>query len=342
MSPEIIGIIGTLGGTIIGFFLSELSKWRGEKRAKEEQSRSIRALLRLEIDQNYSMLRNFKGWITFGGFYKYIDKKDTESAFQISSEATDRFIELPFPNWHHKAWEAAQTQIAALTAALTEEEILKVHEFHTQLDKIKAIRETLAASSAEYREIQRTKTASGDKDDSQSRKRREDFTLKMVRNRVDQIIEFGRIVDELFKNGNPLATGRSMFCPICEAEYKPGITICSDDKAELVKELTPENTLRDNSEAKFLPLRNFGSPVEAEMVSDILAQNKVRAVVQSGGMDSLSPMLSSVAPGAVILVDERDYNRAQEIYSAFFGNDSTPLTGGALNESEIADDSNNQ
>jgi hypothetical protein len=31
-------------------------------------------------------------------------------------------------------------------------------------------------------------------------------------------------------------------------------------------------------------------------------------------------------------VDERDLDRAQELYSAFFGSDTTPLTGTTLEE----------
>ena len=118
-----------------------------------------------------------------------------------------------------------------------------------------------------------------------------------------------------------------MFCPVCEAEYEPGITRCADDGAELVERLTPENTLRDNSEARFVPLHNVGSPAEAEMVADILTQNGVRAAVQSGGADAFSPLLSSASPGAIVLVDERDFDRAQELYESFFGGDITPLTG---------------
>ncbi|HKC63543.1 MAG TPA: DUF2007 domain-containing protein [Pyrinomonadaceae bacterium] len=128
-----------------------------------------------------------------------------------------------------------------------------------------------------------------------------------------------------------------MFCPVCESEYEAGLTQCPDDNAELVERLTPENTLRDHSDARFVPLHNVGSPAEAEMVNDILQQNGIRSAVQSGGMDAFSPLLSTVSPGAMILVDERDLDRAQEIYNAFFGSDTTPLTGTTLDEDvEIA------
>lgn len=123
-----------------------------------------------------------------------------------------------------------------------------------------------------------------------------------------------------------------MFCPVCESEYEAGVTQCPDDGTALVERLTPENTVHDHSDARFVTLHNLGSPAEAEMVNDILRQNGVRSAVQSGGMDAFSPLLSSTSPGAMVLVDERDLDRAQEIYNAFFGSDTTPLTGTTIDE----------
>lgn len=128
-----------------------------------------------------------------------------------------------------------------------------------------------------------------------------------------------------------------MFCPVCESEYEEGVTRCAEHDAELVERLSPD-TSHDASEARFVPLHNVGSPAEAEMVNDLLRQNGVRTAVQSGGSDMFSPLLSTSAPGAAVLVDERDYDRAVEIYKSFFGSDTTPLTGTTIAEDEGRDD----
>jgi Putative prokaryotic signal transducing protein len=123
-----------------------------------------------------------------------------------------------------------------------------------------------------------------------------------------------------------------MFCPTCEAEYEPGITRCTDDGAELVDRLSVAAGAHDGSESRFVTLHTLSSPAEAEMVNDILQQNGVRSVVQSGASDQFSPLFSVMAPGAQVLVDERDLDRARELYSSFFGEDTSPLTGPASAE----------
>ncbi|HEU4510992.1 MAG TPA: DUF2007 domain-containing protein [Pyrinomonadaceae bacterium] len=125
-----------------------------------------------------------------------------------------------------------------------------------------------------------------------------------------------------------------MFCPVCESEYEAGITQCPDDNSPLVDRLTPENTGRDTSEARFIELHKLGSPAEAEMVQDIFSKNGIRSVIKSGGADALSPLLSATSEGAVVFVDERDADRARELYNAFFGSDTTPLTGGPGEDEE--------
>jgi len=124
-----------------------------------------------------------------------------------------------------------------------------------------------------------------------------------------------------------------MYCPVCESEYNPGVTRCPDDDAELVERLAPE-TSSDDSEARFVTLHTLSSPPEGEMVADLLRQNNIRAVVQSGADDAFSPMFAAVSPCVAVLVDERDLDRARELYAAFFGEDTSPLTGPASDDDE--------
>jgi len=125
-----------------------------------------------------------------------------------------------------------------------------------------------------------------------------------------------------------------MFCPVCESEYQSGITKCPDDGAALVDALSTEDGASDDSEARFVTLHTLSSPAEAEMVNDILRQNNVRSVVQAGANDAFAPVFSAVSPGAAVLVDERDLDRAKELYASFFGDDTSPLTGPASEEDE--------
>jgi len=129
-----------------------------------------------------------------------------------------------------------------------------------------------------------------------------------------------------------------MFCPVCEAEYEAGITQCPDDDTALVEHLTSENAVHDSSEARFVPLFSLGSPAEAEMVNGIFQNNGIRSAVQSGGNDAFAPLFAATSDGAVIVVDERDVDKAQEVYSSFFGADTTPLTGGEVDEQEYEEE----
>jgi hypothetical protein len=69
------------------------------------------------------------------------------------------------------------------------------------------------------------------------------------------------------------------------------------------------------------------------MVNDLLRQNGIRSAVQ-GSSDAFSALQAVMAPGNIVLVDERDFDKANELYTSFFGDDSTPLTGGGVDEDE--------
>ncbi|HWP44065.1 MAG TPA: DUF2007 domain-containing protein [Blastocatellia bacterium] len=109
------------------------------------------------------------------------------------------------------------------------------------------------------------------------------------------------------------------FCPNCEAEYREGITVCPDCNIELVEELTPETRIHDTSGGEPVPLQSFKTGAEAEMVSQLLEQNGIRSFVQGG---DFAVIPGSFSQEVVVMVDERDLDRAIEIYNAYFDTDT--------------------
>jgi hypothetical protein len=109
------------------------------------------------------------------------------------------------------------------------------------------------------------------------------------------------------------------FCPNCEAEYKEGITVCPDCNIELVPELTAENKVHDASEGEPVPLRSFSNSAEAEMVREMLNNNGIRSFVEGG---DFAVIPSSFSQEVVLMVDERDFDRAVEIYEAYFDSET--------------------
>ena len=110
-----------------------------------------------------------------------------------------------------------------------------------------------------------------------------------------------------------------MFCPVCEAEYKEGITSCADcGGVVLVAELTPETRFHDIEKGTSVPLQSFKTSAEAEMLNELLINNGIRSFVE-GGEFAVIP--GSFSQEVIVMVDERDLPRAAEIYKAYFDTD---------------------
>jgi len=113
------------------------------------------------------------------------------------------------------------------------------------------------------------------------------------------------------------------FCPECEAEYEQGVGTCTDCGVALVDEL-PAEEIPDSADGEPVPLRNFSNTAEANMVKDLLEENGIRAFV-SGGDFTVVP--SEFLGEIVLMVDERDLDRAKSLYDAYFTEEAPPVAG---------------
>ena len=87
-------------------------------------------------------------------------------------------------------------------------------------------------------------------------------------------------------------------------------------------------------EINFVTLAHFAKSIEAEMARELLANNGVDAVLQGAYFGGLEPLLT---PGGFseiqLLVPEDEFERARQLYEAFFESDRQ-----ALNEDEEIED----
>jgi hypothetical protein len=113
------------------------------------------------------------------------------------------------------------------------------------------------------------------------------------------------------------------FCPECRAEYEAGVQTCTDCLVPLADALPPEEPAEppDNEEGELVPMRNFANAAEANLVADLLVENGIRALVP-GGEFTIAP--SGFSDEIVLLVDERDLDRAISLYDAYFGENAAP------------------
>lgn len=87
-------------------------------------------------------------------------------------------------------------------------------------------------------------------------------------------------------------------------------------------------------EINFVTLAHFAKSIEAEMARELLANNGIDAVLQGAFFGGLQPLLT---PGGFseiqLLVPEDEFERARQLYEAFFESDRQ-----ALNEDEEIED----
>jgi hypothetical protein len=79
-------------------------------------------------------------------------------------------------------------------------------------------------------------------------------------------------------------------------------------------------------EINFVTLAHFAKSAEAEMARELLGNNGVDAILQGANFGALEPLLM---PGGFseikLLVPEHEFERAQQLYEAFFESEQQAL-----------------
>ena len=146
MIEALIATVGTIIGTILGFFLSEWSTKRREDRNEKKQAQSVRTLVSLEIDRNLNLLRDYWPQVE-----QAADPNDGAEGRKV--KFARRFVELAFPEWKR---EILDSQLSLLATALHEQEVVQVFQFYDRISKVEALRNGLVLAAQEDKEDQRS------------------------------------------------------------------------------------------------------------------------------------------------------------------------------------------
>lgn len=133
-------------GLFIGFILTETGNWIHEKSKEKKQSKSVRTIISLEIEQNLSLLKDF--WSKLKPIVQEKQKNNIDNELEeaerkklIASEFSNKFIEMPKLNWNHKF---VDSQLSFMSLAFNKDEINKIMNFHSKLDAIAEIQKKLS------------------------------------------------------------------------------------------------------------------------------------------------------------------------------------------------------
>ncbi len=122
-SELLLGFIGTL----FGFALSELATYLRTMQQDRKQARNVRAILRLEMQQNLHLLNSMMAEF----------KPEDEANESVRRHRALRLLELPAPRFSDAA---LSSQMALLAAALGEDEIGGVFNHYEQFAHLKTLR----------------------------------------------------------------------------------------------------------------------------------------------------------------------------------------------------------
>ncbi len=128
-------LIGAVVGAVLASGLPIGWSVLQERRVSKRQRASVRALLRVEVEENLALLRPY--WSTLNEGLE----GDT-TGVNVSGMVAHRMVRQPLPPWSRLMWEA---QAASLPAALMPQEIRAMQRHYANLATLATYRERLVA-----------------------------------------------------------------------------------------------------------------------------------------------------------------------------------------------------
>lgn len=103
-----------------------------------------------------------------------------------------------------------------------------------------------------------------------------------------------------------------MYCPLCQAEYRPEIKHCADCNVTLVETLPPELPLE---EIKWVPVGTLQGKTYAEMIGEILDKEQIAHFIKSDVLTATFNIsgLGSTGGRVKLFVPENKLDAAREI-----------------------------
>lgn len=131
----LVGVIGAVVGAVVTAGLAAAWAIYQERAHGKRQRAGVRALLRIEVEENLAALRPYWEAITE-------DLGNTTTAAKARGTYARGMVQRPLPPWSRLMWEA---QAASLSAALTPQEISAMQRHYTNLAALGTYRERLVA-----------------------------------------------------------------------------------------------------------------------------------------------------------------------------------------------------
>lgn len=136
-----------------GITSGERATQKRQERAEREQAHAARILLSLEIEHNLQLLRAFWGRIN------KTPQGPNDDPTSVAVRMANQLVDLPLPNWSHKAWES---QLTTLPLALNRDAVIKqAYAHHAGLDAIASIKDKLTSLRQEQSEEWRAQQEGG-------------------------------------------------------------------------------------------------------------------------------------------------------------------------------------